>query len=499
MPVITNPQQLMELSEEQRRAYLEEDAKRAKRNHKIFLLSRGNGLMTPQDKNFITRIQLQQLVTAAGNSADPNPETTLAEDFYYQVYSSIRGAPRQRPTQPLGHFAQTYLYQTGGRAGQRRNPVGGENHMQRMQQQVQRAVEAAKAKPKNKQLIIEGSLGKISFSNAKTPKPLLNIKRQDSSDSRPSTGKPHKVSASDRQSVLKNIEVVYTDLMRLEDHERQQPPPPQEGDSDSVQSHVQWREELGKLNAKLWLDLKVLDPIVSGSQQTHPFIALLTFAKGKKAMPRVFHVIDQEQRVTILTMIVVHLDQLDVVRNGKTPTGESQPPAAVRESIDLFSHAVMPSLMSYVSEAPLNIMSGLLGLLLDHTNIVNVVQTRIGLEMLTMLLSRAGIARSGTEDQEAEQWTAIYNRFFDTLETLLGLIFPANVNSGDDMYIWSFLASVGVDANPEQQQRLVIGVKDRVMETVSQSRSLPEEMSRARLGNVNLFMVAIGLDVSMLG
>ncbi len=48
-----------------------------------------------------------------------------------------------------------------------------------MEQQVQRAVEAAKNKPKNKQLIIEGSLGKISFSNAKTPKPLLNIKRAD--------------------------------------------------------------------------------------------------------------------------------------------------------------------------------------------------------------------------------------------------------------------------------------------------------------------------------
>ena len=60
---------LAELSEEQRNAYLEEDAKRAKRNHKIFLLSKGNGLMTPQDKNFITRIQLQQLVAALPQNA----------------------------------------------------------------------------------------------------------------------------------------------------------------------------------------------------------------------------------------------------------------------------------------------------------------------------------------------------------------------------------------------------------------------------------------------
>lgn len=92
----------MQLTEEQRVAYLLEDAKRAKRNHKIFLLSRFNGLMTPQDKNFITRIQLQQLVAAAGNVGDSDPEAVLTEDFYYQVYSQIRGAPRQHPHQPLG-------------------------------------------------------------------------------------------------------------------------------------------------------------------------------------------------------------------------------------------------------------------------------------------------------------------------------------------------------------------------------------------------------------
>lgn len=33
------------------------------------------------------------------------------------------------------------------------------------------------------------------------------------------------------------------------------------------------------------------------------------------------------------------------------------------------------------------------------------------------------------------------------------------------------------------------------METVAQSKTLPPEMATQRLGNVNLFMVAIGLDV----
>ena len=465
LPVITNPQQLMDLSEEQRKAYLEEDAKRAKRNHKIFLLSKGNGLMTPQDKNFITRIQLQQLVTATGGGSDSSPEAALAEDFYYQVYSQIRGAPRQHPTQPLGHFAQTYLLQTGGRmgGGNRRNMINGDNHMQRMQQQVQRAVEAAKLKPKNKQLIIEGSLGKISFSNAKTPKPLLNIKRAESTEPRPAgSRKTHDVvSASDRKSVLRNTEIVYSDLMQMEDHERQMPPTPIEGDLDSAQAHIEWRQETQRLNAKLWQDLKVLEPIVPGSTVTHPFIAFLSFSKGKKAIPRIFRQIDQEQRITILTMIVVHLNQLDVIRRAQIAPGESLPPQAVREEIELFSHAVMPSLLGYVSEAPINIVIGLLDLILDHTNILLVSRTKIGLGILTMLLSRAELVKDtgSVSNLDWQEWTNLYNRLFDTLEPILAGVFPGSVSAGEDMYVWQFLAAVGIGASPEQQQRLVIAVK----------------------------------------
>lgn len=495
-PVITHPQQLMDLTEEQRKTYLEDDAKRAKRNHKIFLLSKGNGLMTPQDKNFITRIQLQQLVSATSNPNDQSTEAAIAEDFYYQVYSQIRGAPRQHPGQPLGHFAQTYLFQTGNRTGNnRRNQITGDNHMQRMQQQVQRAVEAAKAKPKNKQLIIEGSLGKISFSNAKTPKPLLNIKRQESADAR-TPGKP--LSRSDRKTVLRSLEAVYSDLMKLEDFERTMPPMNAETEEDA--STAEWRAQFKSLLDNMWRNLRVLDPIVPGALETHPFIAMLSHPKGKKAIPRVFRLIDQEQRVTILTMIVVHLDQLDVIRNGRSPPGDSQPAATMREEIELFMQTVMPCLLGYVGEAPLNIVSGLLQLVMEHTNIVNIVMTKVGLGVLTMLLSRAEIVKeAGIAEQEKQQLVHLYDRFFDTLEPYLGHLFPGAVNSGDDMYIWQFLAAVGIGANPEQQQRLVLGVKDRVMETVSQSKALPADISSMRLGNVNLFMRAIGLDVDMLG
>ena len=463
VPIIHHPSQIMHLSDEERNAYLVEEAKRAKRNHKIFLLSKGNGLMTPQDKNFITRIQLQQLMTATGNVNEQDPDASLSEDFYYQVYNQIENRPRQNPHQPLSNFAQTYLFRTGGRqGGMGKRQRGGDSHMQRMEQQVQRAVEAAKAKPKNKQLVIEGSLGKISFSNAKTPKPLLNIKRHDSSNvTNQQSSKKAQValSTTDRKAILKNIEAVYSTLMRMEDHDRRLPPPPTEDNEPAaIQQVMNWQQGFQDLNQKLWMDLKVTEPILPDSAILHPFIAFLSYPKGKKAIPRIFNHIDENQRLTILTMVIVHLDILDVIRQAQPG---AQPSPMSREQVDLFLQAVMPSLFSYVTEAPLNIVIGLLGLVIDRVNLNAVARTRVGLEVLTMLISRAAIVKAteATDDQTWDQWLGIYNRFFDLIEPLLGEVFTASVNAGQDQYVWQFLAATGSGANPEQQQRLVLAVK----------------------------------------
>lgn len=462
------------ISEAERAAALAEDAKRAKRNHKIFLLSKDNGLMTPQDKNFVTRIQLQQLMTATGNG-EHDPDSSLSEDFYYQVHSQIRGGPRQNPQQPLSHFAQTYLLQTGGRQTgmSRRHHRGGDNHMQRMEQQVQRAVEAAKLKPKNKQLVIEGSLGKITFSNSKTPKPMLNIKRSENGDSlkrpqntdRQPSGK--KVSAvtlstSDRKAILKNIEKVYSTLMNMEDHERRLPPlPPGNGDPAMSPQHVEWHFDMRNLNSKLWHDLKVLEPIGTDSAILHPFIAFLSYSKGKKAIPRIFRHIDQEQRLTIITMIIIHLNVLDVIRLSEPQLSETKTLNMAREEVELFSQAVMPSLFAYVNDAPMSIVIGLLGLILDHVNTSAIVLTKVGLDILTMLISRAELVKQGEspKDEEWNTWLQLYNRFFNTIEPVLANIFPGSINAGQDEYVWRFLAASGIGASPDQQQRLVIAVK----------------------------------------
>lgn len=496
-PPAIHPEMLIHLPEDQRSAILAEEARRAKRNHKIHLLSRGNGLMTPQDKNFITRIQLQQLVTATGGLEEQGPEAALAEDFYYQVFSQIRGGSRQNPNQAPNLFAQTYLNQTGGR-GNRRYGRGGDSHMRRMEQQVQRAVEAAKAKPKNRQLVIEGSLGKISFSNAKTPKPLLNLRRNDLGVPRPRTAE----AVASAKSVLKDIENVYSTLMKMEDHERRMPPPTtEESSADDIEAQMIWRQRIQELNARLWNDLKVLEPIDPGSSMIHPFIAILSQPKGKKLIPRVFRQVDDQQRLTILTMIMVHLDQLDVIRLACEASPEAPVPLSVRHSIDLFSQAVMPAIFAYVNDAPFGLVLGLVGLVTERVNVGLASRTKIGLALLTMFISRAELVKQSGQAAEGDidQWNQLYNRLFDSIEPALPIIFTEPIEGGDDVYVWQFLAAIGIGASPEQQQRLVIGVKERVMETVESAKALPAEVGRSRLDNVNLFMRAIGLDVELLG
>ncbi|KAG5940771.1 hypothetical protein E4U53_007542 [Claviceps sorghi] len=494
---------ITQMSEDEKAAFLDQETKRAKRNHKIWLLSKDNGLMTPQDKNFITRIQLQQLVSATGNTGDQSSDTSIAEDFYYQVYSHIRAGQRQNPSQPLSNFAQTYLFQTGGRhGGMRRHGRPAENHIQRMEQQVQRAVEAAKNKPKNPQLVIAGSLGKISFSNAKTPKPLLNIKRPESESQRPSNGKksPHgEETVLDRKRILKNVEKVYDTLMKIEDHVRLIPPPMMNAsDLELDGQHRDWAVTLEAYNFKLWQELKVHEPI--GATVPHPFIAFLSCAKGKRAVPRIFPHLTFEQRTTILTMIIYHLDQLDVVQGAAITSGETDLNSRMRENIELFISTVMPSLMQYFNETGLDIVDGVLHLIATKLDVDFISRTRIGVSMLTLILSRAVLLKqtgAGSPEQW-EKWDQTFEILFSKLEPSLPYIFPGSVNASIDVYVWQLLAAMGVSASHDQQTRLVLAVKDRVLDTVSMSKTLPPAMATERLGSVNLFMRAIGLDVELL-
>jgi DNA topoisomerase 2-associated protein PAT1 len=105
-------------------------------------------------------------------------------------------------------------------------------------------------------------------------------------------------------------------------------------------------------------------------------------------------------------MIVVFLGSLDVVRFAQLQPGELQLPNTVREGVELFSQAVMPSLFAYVNEAPLKIVVGLLGVIWERVNVQAIAKTKVGLGILTMFFSRGELIRQAGdgEEREWEQW-----------------------------------------------------------------------------------------------
>jgi len=218
-------------------------------------------------------------------------------------------------------------------------------------------------------------------------------------------------------------------------------------------------------------------------------------------MPRIFRHLNQEQRVTVITMIVVHLELLDVVKHGIYRPDETRLPSANREEIDMFANNVLPPALGYMYEAPISVVIGLLTLVLDRVDVRLISKTRIGLAFLTMFLSRAEIIKqSGQVDEvDLRDWQAAYDRLFELLHGYWNDCFPPNGKFVDDQYVWQFLASMAVGANMQQQQTLVATVKDRVLENVQASKVLPPELSVQKRENVNLFMRAMGLDVDLLG
>jgi DNA topoisomerase 2-associated protein PAT1 len=105
----------------------------------IFLQSRYNDLMTQSDKDFITRIQVSQLVTQ-----DP-----YADDFYAQVYGAIMRS--RLGLQPSDERVLKFGSSGGvglglGQKGAGRRPSA----MQKMEQQVERIVNNARQREQDK-------------------------------------------------------------------------------------------------------------------------------------------------------------------------------------------------------------------------------------------------------------------------------------------------------------------------------------------------------------
>lgn len=111
----------------------------------------------------------------------------------------------------------------------------------------------------------------------------------------------------------------------------------------------------------------------------HPFISLITPSKGKKLLPRISRHLSSQQMLTVLTLLVACFSQMDIVIHAgilDLPEETAQQQDLERQT-QAFLGSVVQSILPVVAKAGLRLVSGLLGLLLERSDIVSVTQTRV--------------------------------------------------------------------------------------------------------------------------
>ena len=179
-----------------------------------------------------------------------------------------------------------------------------------------------------------------------------------------------------RQTTLKAVEIVFDVLLNLEHAKRNKPMGgnliPINGPqtpTTPAQTLDEWNAQIKSLTDLLWSSIRVMDPIDQRAGHLHPFVSLLSINKGKRAIPRVLRLVDEEKCLTIITMIIAHASSLDVIKNGShlsVYTGGSGPTtisSSVNEDIEVFSSTILQPMLAYIEEKPMRIVIGLFGIL----------------------------------------------------------------------------------------------------------------------------------------
>lgn len=95
--------------------------------------------------------------------------------------------------------------------------------------------------------------------------------------------------------------------------------------------------------------------------------------------------LSSQRMLTLLTLLVACFSQLDVVKQAPIldSVHELRERADIERQTQAFLASVLQSILPVVSVANLRLVTGLLGLLLDRTNIVAVAQTRVSISLFS--------------------------------------------------------------------------------------------------------------------
>ena len=113
----------------------------------------------------------------------------------------------------------------------------------------------------------------------------------------------------------------------------------------------------------------------------HPFISLLIPSKGKKVLSRITRHFSDQRMLTMLTLLVACFHQLDVVTQSPIldHPQETRERSEAERQTQAFLGSALQSILPVVAKANLRLVTGLLGLLLDRSDVVVVAQTRVNL------------------------------------------------------------------------------------------------------------------------
>ncbi|GME76351.1 unnamed protein product [[Candida] boidinii] len=429
-----------------------------------------------------------------------------------------------------------------------------------MQQQVSKAVTVAKERGKRTGVFSkEGALGKVSFGTGRQPRKQLVLSsnenpeegeaegetrddgdeieeasnEQETSDSKKSksgsdelknliqkksTGtaadattakqeqdnevtvpKEYIFSKSSRSFQLSIIEDIYSQVLKLESLEREN----QEINSNDI-----------------WKCLHINDKIQTSEGEINPFISVLSFDKSMKVFNRLFHFLTNEQKFKIVELIFINLQKLDIVLKGSYKNYISENyniPKKYLNKIELFQMTIMKTLVLYISESKfLNVLS-LLNSVIINNNILFLSTTKIGLSLITILVSRLELIKQelnkNLSAHDLSSWLLIYDKLFQGLEGRLNQIFPPYLScdenksvinqlsiDDDDSYIWQFLASLSLAGLLNHQRIIVDEIRNEIFGVMNKAKVSKQNNDinnyNKLLNNLNLFLNVMGLKAN---
>jgi DNA topoisomerase 2-associated protein PAT1 len=136
-------------------------------------------------------------------------------------------------------------------------------------------------------------------------------------------------------------------------------------------------------------------------------------------------------------------------------------------------------------------------IILERHNLLWFAKSRVGLVILTMMLSRAELLKQGVvspesgqlPEQELGMWSEIYEFMFSSFKGQFPALFSTETLPADEVFVWQFLSAMAVGASGiDHQKVLVTELRENIIQTAKTNHP-------KALENVNLFLTALGLNI----